>query len=636
MIYVRSYVRRGQKQLRRWLMDPAVHRAAQALGYLAAGFLFSGAALVNYLLPLSVALVCACSGWAAVCAAVGGGLGYWLLWGQAGTVGIGWTAVGLLLALGLSGRTINRQTPLLMPAAMSLLIAASGVITQLVFYDTTPIAIYILRIVLCAGSNYVFTRLLSSRDPVMEWIGTGLFVLSLAQFLPLPYLGLGYIAAGYIAVTGAFPAAAIAGLALDLARLTPVPMCAVLTLSYLIRFLPRCPKWLQAAAPASVYVGMLPLCGVWQLQPAPGLLLGAAAALILPLRKNISFRRGETGVAQVRLEMAASVLTRTENLLQEEASAPVDEQALMLRAAERACGGCAYRKNCRDSERLFQLPPLTLHKPLLSVQELPIVCRKPGRFLAELHRCQEQLRSIRADRQRQLEYRAALTQQYRFLAAFLQELADQLPRKAETAGRLFRPWVRVYANRPEADNGDRCIHFAGVGKKYYVLLCDGMGTGLGAVHESREAALLLQRLLRAGYPAEHALRSLNSLCALRDRPGAVTVDLAELELDSGKAQLYKWGAPPSFVVTKLGVERLGNPGPPPGLGVWEQEQVEHTSVRRGQWLVLVSDGISQRQALQCCMDLGERSAGELGAGLLQCIQPGGQDDATVVIIGLET
>ena len=193
----------------------------------------------------------------------------------------------------------------------------------------------------------------------------------------------------------------------------------------------------------------------------------------------------------------------------------------------------------------------------------------------------------------------------------------------------------VFGNRPEADNGDRCVWFAGVGKKYYVLLVDGMGSGMGAVQEAKEAAQLLKRMLQAGYPAEHALRSLNSLCALRDRAGAVTADLAELLLDSGKVNVYKWGAAPSYVASKFGTERLGTAGPPPGLSVTgDQERVDRASLRRGQWLVMVSDGVVQQEALRCCMDLADTSPGELAAGSLAGKQPGRQDDATVVIVRL--
>ena len=97
--------------------------------------------------------------------------------------------------------------------------------------------------------------------------------------------------------------------------------------------------------------------------------------------------------------------------------------------------------------------------------------------------------------------------------------------------------------------------FAGIGCRYYVLLCDGMGTGLGAAEEGQSAASLLRQMLSAGFPPEHALRSVNSLLALRGRAAAVTIDLAELRLDSGRVTVYKWGAAPSLLLSGTAAEK---------------------------------------------------------------------------------
>ena len=255
--------------------------------------------------------------------------------------------------------------------------------------------------------------------------------------------------------------------------------------------------------------------------------------------------------------------------------------------------------------------------------------------MAELHRAQEQLRSIRADRERQREYRTALTQQYRFLSEFLQDVSDTLGRRTETVTLQYKAEVSVFGNRPEADNGDRCAYFAGTGSKYYVLLCDGMGTGMGAVREGQAAVQILSRLLGAGFPAQHALRSLNSLCALRDRAGAVTVDLAEICLDSGRVTLYKWGAAPSYFLTREGAERIGQPGPPPGLSVeGTKEETEQFSLKRGQWLILASDGVDSTEALACCRASRNESVAELATRILHSGQTEATDDATLAIIRL--
>lgn len=635
MISIQSYVRQGQHTLRRWALDPKIHALSRAAIHFLSGFCLSAASLVNQYLPLAMGLVFACSGWSALLVAGGSAAGYLLFWGSAGHQAVVWTGAALLLTLALGDRRLLHSAPLLLPASAAALVAAVGVLFQGLSWEAAAIPVYLLRVVLGFSCTWLFCLVVQRRNPILDWLACGLGILALAQIIPFPYFGLGYLAAGMLSSAGSFPAAALAGLALDLAQVTPVPMAAVMSLSYLVRFLPRYPQWLGRLAPGLTYLLVMVLCRQTDLQPLPGLVLGGVAGSLLPLPAKANHRRGETGAAQVRLEIASGVLAQTEQMLLEVSEVPVDDQVLVARAAERACGGCPCRKGCKDSHRIGQLPGLLLHKPLLHQEELPIVCRKSGRFLAELHRSQEQLRSIRADRERQREYRAAVIQQYRFLSEFLQDLSDQLVRKVASPDVSYGPKIDIYSNHSESENGDCCFRFAGTGNRYYVALCDGMGTGLGAIQEGRSAGVLLQRLLSAGYPAEHALRSLNSLCALRDRAGAVTVDLAELQLDTGKVTLYKWGAPPSFLVSRIGAERIGTIGPPPGLSVTDfREQTESFSLRREQTLVMISDGIASEDALRCCLDCVSDPPGELAARLLTCCDVHTADDATVIFVCL--
>lgn len=633
MIAIESYVRKGRHLLRRWAVDPRVHTLMRSAGYIAAGFILSAASLGQGILPLSMALVCACGGWPAVLSALGSIIGYRIFWG-AGQQPLVWLAAGLSAALLIGDRRISRDTPLLLPAIAGLIVASAGVLFQTLGMENSPIALYLIRVVLAAGATWLFAQVRKGRNPVLEWLSYGLAVLALVQIAPVSWFSFGFFAAGVLAVVGAFPAAAIAGLALDLALVTPVPMTAVLVLAYLIRLLPKPLGWVGRLAPGVTYLLVMWLCNVWDVLPLPALVFGAVVGGFLPVPGKIAHRRGETGAAQVRLELAAGVLSQTQQLLIEAPEVPVDEDALVARAAERACSGCPNRKGCKDTQRLGLLPGLLLHKPLLQSDEVPIVCRKSGRFLAELHRSQEQLRSIRADRERQKEYRAAVIQQYQFLSEFLQELSDGLSRRTEPPA-MFSAQVAVFGNRPEEENGDRCLRFSGTEGRYYVLLCDGMGTGLGAVQEGRSAGVMLRRLLSAGYPAEYALRSVNSICALRDRAGAVTIDLAEIQLSSGKVNLYKWGAVPSYLISGVGAERIGSASPPPGLSVTDyRESTDKLSLRRGQLLVMVSDGIGETEALRCCMNGVGKTPGEIAVALLASSQLGGQDDATVVTVSL--
>jgi hypothetical protein len=327
------------------------------------------------------------------------------------------------------------------------------------------------------------------------------------------------------------------------------------------------------------------------------------------------------------------VLKQTEELLRFVEEPPIDEAALIEKAADRACGSCPCRKNCRENPS--QMSPALLHKPLGNGDDLPRGCRKTGRLLQELRRSQEQLRSIRADRDRRQEYRLAVVQQYGFLAQYLQELSDSLARRKDVPKLWYQPEVAVCSASRENSNGDRCLWFAGVECRYYILLCDGMGTGEEAAREGKRTGEMLRKLLAAGYPPRHALRTLNSLCALRGSAGIVTIDLAELRLDTGRATLYKWGAAPSYIISRGEPIKIGTATPPPGLSVTEGlETVERLSLRRGETLVLLSDGAGGEEALRGCWERAGEPAGELAARILELSQTDGADDATVAVVRL--
>lgn len=636
MTSLQSYVRRGKYKLRNLILDPNAHLFVRGALHFLAGFGLSAASLNHSALPLSMALVCACTGWSAFLVAAGGALGYVVFWGNAGFQGLFWLIGGLAVSVFFGDRRLTAQTPLLLPALAALVVSAVGVLFQSGLGDSVSVENYLIRVFLGSAGTWLFIRVLKGRNPILDWLACSLCVLALAQIAPIPQLSLGVVAGGALSIIAPFPAAALAGVALDLSDITPVSMTAVLCGSYLVRFLPRYPRWMSAITPGGAYILVMSLSHHWDVSIIPGLFLGGLLGIILPAPTRLPNRRGETGVAQVRLEMVAGVLSQTEQLLLEAPENPIDEDALVARAAEQACSSCPCRNSCKDSRHLAQLPAAILHKPLLNAQELPIVCRKNGRFLAQLHRSQEQLRSIQADRQQQREYRAAVTQQYRFLAEYLQDLSDNLAHRAAPLGACFEPKVQVFGNRSENENADRCVMFSGTQYRYYVLLCDGMGTGLGAAAEGKTAADLLRRMLTAGFPTEYALRSLNSLCALRSRAGAVTVDLLEIMLETGKACLYKWGAAPSYLLRRTGAEKIGTAGPPPGLSVTDcRETTCRLSLRRGELLVLVSDGVGEEEALHCCLKMAQASPGELARGLLTRSQLSGEDDATVITVSLE-
>ena len=358
--------------------------------------------------------------------------------------------------------------------------------------------------------------------------------------------------------------------------------------------------------------------------PVTDWLIGAAA--LLPARTQIPRRRGETGAAQVRLEVGAEMFFSLRQLLTETEPPAVDAKALLERAQERACGTCSARNRC--TQRL-SLSLEHLEHPLEAD------CRKQGRLIPQLRLAQEQRRGLEANRKRLLEYRQALAQQYTFLGEYLRNLADGLPRKARHPLPEFQAQAAARSRGKERANGDRCVAFPGTGCRYYVLLCDGMGTGLGAAQAGFTAAGLLRQMLAAGFPAGDALETLNSLLTLRGSAGEVTVDLAEVQLDTGIASLFKWGAAPSWLLTRRGTEKIGTATPPPGLSLEENRMtVEKLSLRRGEVLILVSDGVDGEGIQHQSVLSPDAPPGELAAEILDRGCVGAEDDATVAVIRL--
>ena len=623
---VETYLRRGQRQLEHLALDPKVRSAALVAICVGSGFLLSGIGLGNRPQPVVMGLICSAIGWRALLMALGAMLGYPTFWGSAGNQGIVWSAAGSVLAMMVGSRRESRQQPLMIPCIASFLTVVTGLGFRFLLKESVPLLQIPLQASVSLFSGILFTQAARCRDVVTHWLVMGVGVLALTRVSLGQSLVLGHLAAGALAVGGAFPAVALAGLALDLSRLTPVPMTGVLCLSYFIRMLPYRRRWKQCFAPATAYIAVSLICGIRDPTPLAGLALGGALGLLPVPKPQIAHRRGDTGAAQVRLELGAEVLLSAQQLILELKPPPIDREALLEQARSQACGGCILRRTCAQ-QRHFS--PEFLENPMEAD------CRKQNLLIPELRRARQQLRLLQADRKRQEEYREALAQQYRFLSMYLRNLSDRLPRRAEYPRAEFRMELSSRSQCREAVNGDRCFAFSGSDCRYFVVLCDGMGTGLGAAREGQSAGKLLRQMLTAGFPAEHALQTLNNLLALQAKAGAVSIDLTEISLETGIAHIYKWGAASSFLLHRRGTEKIGTATPPPGIAAGSQSMtVEKLSLRRGEVLMLVSDGVAEESLQGLPEGSVDGPLGSLAETILQRGSDKEEDDATVALIRL--
>ena len=194
-------------------------------------------------------------------------------------------------------------------------------------------------------------------------------------------------------------------------------------------------------------------------------------------------------------------------------------------------------------------------------------------------------------------------------------------------------------------SGDSGAWFKDDAGRLYILLCDGMGSGLAARQDSDGALRLLEKFLRAGMTPRSALKTVGEALALRGEAegGFTTVDLAQIDLFTGRGAVLKLGAAPSYLRRGSQVERLSGSALPAGLVAQPEGEpdVFPLELQAGDCLVMVSDGITAgqedgwlRQALE---EFDGLSPQELAGRLLADSRDkaGGSDDQTVIVVKLD-
>lgn len=147
----------------------------------------------------------------------------------------------------------------------------------------------------------------------------------------------------------------------------------------------------------------------------------------------------------------------------------------------------------------------------------------------------------------------------------------------------------------ETVSGDRGTYFKTDAGQLCVILSDGMGCGESAADGSIGTVGMLEEFLRSGVSPTLAMKLLNSAMLLRDGEnwGYATVDLMCMNLFTGEADFYKYGAAPTYVKSGGALKKLRCTSFAPGL---EQESGKapdelHMHLKPGSVAVIASDGV---------------------------------------------
>lgn len=130
------------------------------------------------------------------------------------------------------------------------------------------------------------------------------------------------------------------------------------------------------------------------------------------------------------------------------------------------------------------------------------------------------------------------------------------------------------------------------GGNFVCAISDGMGSGVSACKDSQQLIELLEKLLEAGFSIEAASRMLNDLLLIQtENTRTATLDLCEINLYSGSSIFIKAGAAPSFIKRGKYVKRLSESTLPLGLFSDAEQSKLNISLKEGDYVVLLSDGV---------------------------------------------
>lgn len=607
---VAGYFFRGRRQLSLLAAEPGVERICKAVLYCGGALLLCAIPAGESPLPLGAAAVAASPfGWA-LAAALGAGAGYFLFWGAGAGPGFLWTAAALLLAL---GRRLTGEQRLGVPAlCLGLLAGSAGAV-----FSRDPPMLLIWSAAAFAGV-LLLGWLQKTMHPLALWMTFSLGIRALAA-AGLPVMAC--LAAGALASSGPLPAAALAGTGLEAAGLPG--MTAGLCAAHFLRTVPLKEPWRRMIGPCAGCILGMTLGRSWNIGAWLGVSTGGLLGALIPWAWLLpSGSRGVSG-AQVQLEQAAGVLSRMQHRLLEMPGRALPETDRMDRLKSMACADCPREGSCAQKDAMDET---------VFTDPLSFSCPRTGRVLREAARLRERERLLEMQQRRREEYRMAVAQQYGMLSLYLRRVADGLPLHITVDQIRYRVSVSVRSREKGTVDGDRCAAFPGQGPRFYVLLCDGMGTGAAAAVEAMEGIRLLKGMLTAGLPPGLALRSLNAQLLLTGGSGAVTADLAEIRLDTGFVSLYKWGAAPSWLLGRHTVRPVGGPGLPPGVELGAAgERISRLSLRRGEYLVMATDGCVFDPPPEPQPEI--RTTGDLAETLLTRTAAA-EDDATLAVIRL--
>lgn len=178
----------------------------------------------------------------------------------------------------------------------------------------------------------------------------------------------------------------------------------------------------------------------------------------------------------------------------------------------------------------------------------------------------------------------------------------ELPAESQTSDRLRLVMselsdydVEIGSSQHIAGNyslcGDCLDYFLSGTGSMVAIISDGMGSGGSAAVDSNMAVSILTKLIKAGLSYDCALSVVNSSLMIKsEEESLATLDVADINLFSGKVNLLKAGAPVTYIRKAGRVHRREFPSLPVGILNEVKFAKDAVTLHEGDVVVMISDG----------------------------------------------
>lgn len=283
-----------------------------------------------------------------------------------------------------------------------------------------------------------------------------------------------------------------------------------------------------------------------------------------------------------------------------------NKEEIFDRVRSRVCAGCSLFDGCKSQEEnvnhFGKIWNTMEEEGYCDISNMPSgfgqFCLRAERFLNEFGHIYELYKQDALSSGAAKSSRNIMARQYSEISNVIELLSQEIEMGEDSCDegeKLYYPKVTVRTETKSGYgvSGDTVIYFER-NNRFFVILCDGMGSGGDAMHQSRLTARLFEKFLKAGFDKGTSLRMINSALMLKaDQESFSTVDILEIDTKTGECEFLKVGSAQSFIKKKREIGIISSKSLP--VGILENIEVKPLKCRveDGDIILMVTDGISE-------------------------------------------